>query len=142
MLVMGIVASLAVPSITASIDILKLKADAHQMAEALRAARQDAITSGQVSRVVFYAGGNRYKVYNSSSSLPVTRWLNKGIVVLGMPTFTQRMGGNPVCAFYPSGAPSSGGTVILKNSRNKKLYIIVNPAVGRIRVSDTPPEHW
>ncbi|MEN6460616.1 MAG: GspH/FimT family protein, partial [Syntrophomonas sp.] len=117
-------------------------ADAQKMAGVLRMARQDAITSGQTSKVVFYSGSNRYKSYDSSSPLPVTYWLNKGNVILGNPNFTQKIGGNPVCAFYSSGAPSSGGTVILKNSSNQKLYVIVNPAAGRIRISDKPPDNW
>jgi Tfp pilus assembly protein FimT len=142
MLLLGIVLSLAVPSLTATLEITKLKADANEMAQFLRLARQDAVTSEKTSMIVFYSNSNRYKVYNSSYPLGATHLLNQGNIIVGISSFTQKVGGNPACAFYPSGAPGSGGTVTIKNKNNQKLYIIVNPVAGRVRISDKPPENW
>lgn len=138
---MALIASIAAPSITRPFAGYKLKADAQKMVQVLRLARQCTITSGRSNQVMFYPNGSKYKSYDSSGTA-TTHMLNTGNKILGTPTFTQRFGILPVCAFSPTGAPSSGGTVILANSVNQKLYIIVNPAAGRIRVSDQPPASW
>ncbi|NLB53619.1 MAG: hypothetical protein GX808_11900, partial [Syntrophomonadaceae bacterium] len=48
----------------------------------------------------------------------------------------------PACTFSAAGVPSSGGTVTLTNKYNKRLYIILNPVAGRVRVDENPPENW
>jgi len=40
--------------------------------------------------------------------------------------------------FAPSGAPN-GGTVALTNN-NKRLYVIVSPVTGHVRIGDIPPD--
>lgn len=50
-------------------------------------------------------------------------------------------GGNSSLHFSSFGAPSSGGTVVLKKG-NQIRYIIVTPATGRIWISNEPPENW
>lgn len=142
LLILGILGSMAVPSLAGTVEMLKLRADAQKMAGVLRMARQDAITSGQTSKVVFYADSNRYKNYDSSSPRGATYLLNKGNIICGVPNFTPKILGNPACIFYSTGAPVAGGTVTLKNKYNQKLYVIVNLVVGRIRISDKPPDNW
>ena len=39
-------------------------------------------------------------------------------------------------SFYPNGSPSRGGTIVLENSKGQKIYIMIEAAVGRVRISD------
>lgn len=136
LLIMAVLISLASPVFTRVIEGNKLKADARQMAYVLKTARQAAIMSSESKSVIFYTGSTKYK-YDGEA----TYWLNSGVTYAGTSTFSGDIG-REKCTFQPSGAPESGGTVILKNKINDKLYIIVNPAAGRIRVSEAPPANW
>jgi hypothetical protein len=91
---------------------------------------------GQTSSIRFYVSLNRYRSDEQSY------YLSKGIQYVGQPTFPSRIGDIPVCSFNATGAPAGGGTVVLKNRLNDKKYIIVNPVLGKVRVSDKPPENW
>jgi Tfp pilus assembly protein FimT len=145
MLLLGLILSLAVPSLSSTLEYMKLKADANKMAQFLRLARQDAVTNETVSRVVFYADSNRYKVYDSSHPTGVCYLLNNGIIIEGTTSFQTRfgVGDTPrVCVFNPAGVPSGGGAVILRNRNNKILYVIVNAVAGRVRISEDPPDNW
>jgi copper(I)-binding protein len=77
--------------------------------------------------------------------LGVNYLLNEGNITKGTTSFTTKIGvaDSPrVCIFNPSGTPSSGGTVTIKNKNNQYLYVIVNPVAGRVRISDTYPDNW
>jgi len=129
---MSVLLTMAVPTFNRVYENIKLNADAQQMASVLRLARQEAVYSGQAKTVIFYTRSTKYK-YDSSY------WLNSGINYVGATTFLTKYAGKPACIFNPSGAPSRGGTVTIKNSSNVKRYIIVNPVAGRVRVSEEPP---
>lgn len=134
MAIMVLVSAIAYPSLAGTLDDTKLNTDARQMADVLRMARQQAITSGQTTTVVFYPANAKYKI-NGQSYV----YLKSGIRFVGLTSFTTRFNGLPACSFSPTGAPGSGGTVTLTNGNNL-IYIIVNPVAGRVRVSDTPPQ--
>jgi Tfp pilus assembly protein FimT len=133
---MAILISLATPVFTGTIGVHKLKADARQMACVLKTAREKAIMSSEAQSVIFYTESTKYKFAGEA-----TYWLNSGISYAGTSTFSGDTG-RKKCTFSPSGAPDSGGTVVLKNRSNDKLYIIVNPVAGRVRVSERPPANW
>ncbi len=132
----AILLCLAVPVLDRTEQAWLLKADADRMASVLRGARQEAIYSSQTQRVFFFPDSN---CYNSAGS---TQYLNKGIRYIGRTTFNTVIGTAPVCTFYATGAPGSGGTITLSNKYNKRIYIILNPAAARIRVDDKPPASW
>jgi Tfp pilus assembly protein FimT len=136
MAIVVLAAGIAAPVLAKTAASVQLQADARQMASLLRMARQQAMTSGQPTTVVFYPSSAKYKLMGSAY-----HYLRPGIRYVGNTTFTVKSGGQPVCGFYPSGAPSSGGTVTLGNSSERR-YVIVNPVAGRIRVSDSPPADW
>lgn len=136
MSIIALAFGIATPLLSKTLESVRLKSDARQMASLLRMARQEAITSGEPRTVVFYPNNAKYKISGQS-----TYYLQSGVAYVGATTFTMRVGGLPACGFSPSGAPSSGGTVTLGNS-NKRMYVIVNPAAGRVRVSESPPEDW
>jgi Tfp pilus assembly protein FimT len=130
------VSAIAMPALSKPLNTVKLRTDARQLASLLRLAQQQSITSGQPKTVVFYTENAKYKINGQSSHL-----LNPGVNFMGTTTFTTKVGGLPACSFSPSGAPSSGGTITLSNS-DSRIYVIVNPVAGRVRISDSPPDDW
>jgi len=133
---MGMIFSMTTPLFTKTLASARLQTDARQLASLLRLARQTAISSGQGKTVVFYPNNAKYKVVGEA---PYN--LEPGISFVGNTTFTARVGGLPACGFSPSGAPSSGGTITLGSGDNR-LYVIVNPVAGRVRISARPPDNW
>lgn len=134
MAIIVLISAIAYPSLARPLDDAKLDTDARQMADVLRMARQQAITTGQTTTVVFYPANAKYKI-NGQSFVN----LKAGIRFVGLTSFTTRFNTLPACTFSPTGAPGSGGTVTLTNGSDL-IYIIVNPVAGRVRVSDTPPQ--
>jgi Tfp pilus assembly protein FimT len=128
--------SLVTPQFTKILASARLNVDARKMAAVLKSARQEAICTGQPQTVVFYPNNVKYKIIGESTYL-----LSPGINFVGATNFPKGGTGQPTCGFAPSGAPSSGGTVVLGNG-NSRLYVIVNPVAGRIRVSESPPANW
>lgn len=121
----------------ASFSSWNLKIAARKLAEDLRLARQEAIISGEASRVYFFVYSKSYLVRLGEDSLYIE--LPKGVNYRGTTTFP---GTPPQVHFNSLGRPSSGGTVILKSSRGDKLYVIMTPVTGRVRISKEPPESW
>jgi general secretion pathway protein H len=129
--------ALAVPNFKQTLETIRLKSDARQMASLLKLARQEAITTAQPRTVVFDTHNARYKINGQSYF-----YLKNGISFVGITTFTMRVNDvMPACGFSAAGKPSSGGTVTLQNSADR-IYIIVNPVAGRVRVSEEPPANW
>jgi general secretion pathway protein H len=136
MALIALTTTIIVPSFSGVLASFKVNADTRKMASVLKLARQEAIMTGQPRTVVFYPGIQKYKINGESTYL-----LSPGVNFIGTTTFPKGGNGLPSCGFSPSGAPSSGGTVTLGNG-SEKLYLIVNPVAGRIRISKTPPENW
>jgi Tfp pilus assembly protein FimT len=139
MALLVIVAALAWPRFSPILTDIKLTSDAQQLAGVLRMARQEAITGGEATKVVFYVQDKknpRYLYYGKSSY-----YLSPGVKYVGNSPFKSIYKSQPACIFLPSGRASQGGTVTLK-AENKIKYVIVLNTTGRIRVSDTPPESW
>lgn len=136
MAIMVLALAIAFPIMDKPLADAKLHTDARQMAGVLRAARQQAITNGESATVVFYPASSKYKMLGKAATN-----LQTGVEFVGATTFTTRSASLPSCVFSPTGAPASGGTVTLTNSY-QRIYIIVNPVAGRVRLSQTPPEGW
>jgi len=136
LLILSVCLSLAWPSFDRAYQHYALDAASSHLAWTLRSARSEAMLYGEHAYVRFYVPVDRYR------SKEGIYQLSSGVKFAGIPTFPSRIGTIPVCIFSPSGAPAGGGTVVLKNRFSDKKYIIVNPAAGRIRVSDEAPENW
>lgn len=134
---LALILAMAYPSLTRLLDAKKLETDAHHMAAVIKVARQEAIMQTKSRRVVFYPQNQSYR----QAGQPM-QYLQAGNTFVGETTFPRGTDGLPACTFLPSGAPSSGGTVILSDKWGRKKYIIVNPVAGRIRISDSPPANW
>ena len=117
-------------------EIKYLKENANILASDLLLARVSAIKESIYYRIEFFPGlyekAWEYRVKRESESEPIktiSKFTNNiHIISTNFPS-------NEVY-FYPNGAPSSGGTIVLKNSKGKRLYIKIEAAVGRIRVTD------
>lgn len=111
-----------------------LEKEASRMAWTLRSARQEAITSGRSEMVRFLPTAGRYTYKGKTTEL------EHGIRFIGLTTFKTPGSSLIYCQFTMTGAPSPrGGTVALGNRSGEILYVIVNPAGGRVRVSDENP---
>lgn len=138
MAVMGILCvlvALAVPRFNGVLDYIQLKKDAVQICREIRLARQRAIATGSSNQVRFYPDHNFYRLYQ-----PVLqdRKLGRGIR-FSYVSFPRDTRGWVMCQFSPLGVPTAGGTVALENRRGQRLYVIVNPVAGRVRISRQPP---
>lgn len=125
-----VVAAISLPRFDRVIEDYKLRTDARQLAWVLRAARQEAITTGENKMVIF-------KIYQHEyDSGKTTYKLSSGIRFVGSTTFGS-IGGMPTCGFTPSGAPvPQAGKATLKNKYNKQIAVIVNVDTGRVRVQE------
>lgn len=133
--ILGILASMAIPEVNRVMQHHKLHTEAHQVAWDLRLARQEAITTGKATRVEFFYYANCY-----ADQKKARHYFPEGISYRAKPTFVHSNSPRIYCAFAPSGAPSPAGTVCLTNTNQELLYIIVNLPAGRVRISETPPE--
>ncbi len=129
---------LAVPYVFNIIHKSKLEAAAWRLVSDMRLARQAAITTGKTTRIEFREAAGDYRIFLPEKTVRVR--LPDSIVYAGN-NFPLVQGVRKV-SFTPTGAPSQGGTVIFKNRRGDKLYVVMTPATARIRVSKVPPAHW
>ncbi len=130
-----VVIGMAYPSFLRPLANVKLKADARQLAWVIRSSRQEAINTGVARSIKFYTldeNNQKYRVVGGK-----TYCLAERIHFVGTTNFPLAADQLRTCVCYPSGA-CSGGTAVLSNGY-EKLYVIVNPIAGRVRISRDPP---
>ena len=132
---LGILALAAVPRFNAAADYIELRKDAGEIARQLRLARHRAIATMQANQVRFYPDLQRYRVYQPVQK---TYSLSSGVRFVYV-SFPKDARGWIICQFSPLGVPTAGGTAALENRRGQRLYVVVNPVTGRVRISPTPP---
>jgi len=127
--ILGILLTVAVPSLHQPLARYRLKSAGAQLASDLRWLRHQSIYGKAfVVNIVFDKYHNSYMIRDGAKAV-VQRTLPPGIVMaeLGLQQ-------NPF-SFTLSGAPSGGGGRIgLKNEYGERCYIHVMPSSGRIRV--------
>lgn len=134
--ILSVCITLAWPVLDRAYQSHALETASSQLAWTLRSARSAAMLEGIYKDVRFYTSVDSYKSADGVYQLPT------GVQYAGTPTFPSRVGSIPACIFNSAGAPSGGGTVVLKNKTNEKRYVIVNPVVGKVKVSLEPPDNW
>jgi prepilin-type N-terminal cleavage/methylation domain-containing protein len=140
-----LLAALAIVSLCAAVlwpniqvhDRLKLETAARGLADDLRLIRQAAITGGEFCRIEFYRYSHYYELRLPGEKRNV--YLPEGVDFGSVPSFK---GDPPNVHFNTLGHPSGGGTVTLKTKKGDRLYVIVTPVTGRVRISKEPPQHW
>lgn len=117
------------------LDYIQLKKDAAELCREIRLVRQRAIATQVAHQIRFYPDQHFYRIYQ-----PIIRdkKLGRGVRFVYV-SFPRDVRGWIMCQFNPLGVPTAGGTVALQNSRGQRMYVIVNPVVGRVRVSSHPP---
>lgn len=127
--------AIAIPALRGFHERWTLKTTAWRFASDLRLAQQIAITGGMDTRIDFRWEACDYRMF-----LPVEKTtvkLPEGISY-AMNNFPVQNGVHKL-SFTPLGAPSRGGTVGFKTGSGLKIYVILTPATGRVRVSPEPP---
>lgn len=120
-----------VPNMKDIMESFKLQLAAQKLSQDIRTIQQQAIAEGENYKILFdvYRRDN-YQILKGFKSSRV--FLPKGI------SFLWTNFPDNTLIFTPSGAPQQGGTVSMKNQK-KRLYIIINVATGRVRISETAP---
>lgn len=131
--ILGILLGAAVPAIS-NLGQWPLKTAAQELAAAMREARETAIAEGQTCTLVFYDIGGRYRL-----DLPA------GTIWTTLPEELQMIANFPAVdnratLYYRyTGAPNRGGYVRLQDQAGRRLYVIVTPVTGRVRLDSAPP---
>jgi len=112
----------------------KLNRAAALLSSELKNIQSRAFYGGEYYKLQFWPSLDRYRIYKQTE-------LIDDIVLKDIDLFNTNFTDNNLY-FYPNGVPGQGGTVTLKNSRGKILYVIMTPVTARVRVSPEPPENW
>ena len=137
MVVVGIIAlllGLTLNGLKSLIQWNKLNVAAAILSSELKTAQAMAFYQGIYYKLQFWPTLDRYRIYRQTE-------LIQDIILADIDLFNTNFTNNKVF-FYPSGVPSMGGTVTLKNKKGKILYVIMTPVTARVRVSPEPPENW
>ncbi len=113
-----------------------LKATAETIAMHMRLAQGHAVAENAVGKLVFYELAGIY--YIDLTGQP-RQWVylpeELSIIAINFPIVYNRR----ELSFNPLGVPSQGGHVGLGDSRGSRIYVIITPVTGRVRISRTPP---
>ena len=138
LLLLGMVTAIVYPVVSSGNDKRQLEAAANAMAMDMRKMQQKAVTTSSTQFMEFRIAVNDYRIRDSRDETRITTRLPEGIIYRSV-TFPTTGGSYRQLSFNRSGAPNRGGTVGLENTKGDILYIIITPATGRIRVSESPP---
>jgi len=116
----------------------KLNTAAALLSSELKSTQSRAFYEGVIYKLQFWPPLDRYRIYRQTELITE---LIKDETLDGVNLFNTNFTNNNLY-FYPSGVPSMGGTVTLKNKRGKVLYVIMTPVTARVRVSPNPPANW
>jgi len=136
---LGIILSVAVPRFYDFVPRIQLESAARGLSAEFRLAQQKAITTGKRCTIRFYLYGHRYRTFYPGSSESIDLPTGISYATINFPSDDGAYGIRRLY-FNRSGAPNRGGTVGLKNEYGDRIYVIVTPATGRVRISDIPPD--
>ena len=137
MVVVGIISlllGLGINELDYLIQWSKLNRAAVILSSELKNTQSRAFYEGAYYKLQFWPSLDRYRIYQQTILYEDTQLED---IDLFNTNFTDNN-----LYFYPSGVPSMGGTVTLKNNRGKVLYVIMTPVTSRVRISQNPPDNW
>lgn len=132
-LILGLLVGVAVPAVR-NLGSWPLKTAAQELAATMREARETAIAQGQTCTLVFYELGGRYRLDVPAGTVWTTLPAELKLVA-NFPAVDNRA----TLYFRYTGAPNRGGYVRLQDQENRRLYVIVTPVTGRVRIDSSPP---
>ncbi|MGI6648339.1 MAG: prepilin-type N-terminal cleavage/methylation domain-containing protein [Bacillota bacterium] len=136
LVVLGMVSLMAWPVFNRTLANHQLRQTAEQMAWELRAQQQEAIAFGSSRQIEFSLYGNYYNVLKPE----LRRVYLPEKIRFHYITIPKTGGNRYLLDFDILGRPNLGGTIALKNEFGSEQYVIITPVIGRIRISDKPPE--
>ncbi len=135
--ILALAGAVILPSLITANNRSDLERVAEMMIAEFSLAQQTAVATGIVCRVYFYKNVEAFRVFLPETGRTV--WLPEGIRIHSN-NFPDTDGGvYRLLSFNRNGAPNQAGTIGLRDKQGNKLYIIVNIATGRMRISETPP---
>ena len=132
---LGILALIVFPAAGMGKDYYLLETTARSLAVNMRLAQSHAVTTNQATFLVFYRFSNRYYVELSGKK----EWINIPEEIYICAINFPKAGGWETLRFNSLGTPNRGGHIGLENRRGDKLYVIITPVTGRVRISKSPP---
>ncbi len=132
---LGILTAVAIPGMGMAVEHYLLDTTARKIAANMRLAQSHAITTNHFTRIIFYRFSNLYLVDLSGDREWIEIPEEIHICAINFP----KTGGWETLTFNSLGTPNRGGHVGLENRRGDKLYVIITPVTGRVRISKTPP---
>ncbi len=135
---LGMITLIAVPAVGGLGRSHNVELAARTLAMDMRKSQQKAITKGWSQSIEFRMHNDDYNLKDDMTSERVRVRLPEGVTFQGV--HFPKVGGYRLLRFHRSGAPNRGGTVSLANAAGDVYYVIVTPATGRVRVSDSPPD--
>lgn len=133
-LILSIVMAIVIPSFQRPLAYYKLYTAGRQMVADIREWQQRALTEEQSYKIKFDTKNNKYYITKgiyTINSIQLPTSINLYSTNFGNNEFIIDISGNPQNGF--------GGTVIIQNDYNKRLFIIV-AKTGRVRMDDKPPQ--
>ena len=124
LLIIALAVGVAAPSISRGLDGLRTRAEAAGIATFLRAAREQAITHGQVYEV-HVKTDEGFLELRSGDAPPRTRLLASGVRVTADPPSAQ------IISFLPQGV-TSGGRLRVEIPGRRGYLIALDPLTGRV----------
>lgn len=137
LLIMGLVISLGIPVFQRVLADYQLQQTAENLAWEMRLQQQEAMASGVYRQIDFLRYGNYYLIKKPAGQSSVS--FPEGVTYAYI-TLPKDSDNRYLLTFYPSGIPNLGGTIALKNSFDRHKYVVINPVIGRVRVSDVLPD--
>ncbi len=133
--ILGILTAVAVPGVGIAVEHYLLDTTARKIAADMRLGQSHAITTNRFTYLRFYLFSNVYQIDLAGER----EWVHlpEGIHICAI-NF-PRIGGAETLTFTTLGTPTRGGHVGLQNRRGDRLYVIITPVTGRVRIGKTPP---
>lgn len=132
--IIGVVALIVLP-VHRQLTGWPLQGAALELSARVREMRHAAIATGQRTTLVFYL----FEAFYKAECPERVTWVRLPEGVSFMATNFPLDGGRPTLSFRFTGAPNQGGHVALRDRRGNRLFVIVTPVTGRVRVAEQPP---
>ena len=139
---LGILTTLAVPSLLRSNDRWVLRSTAYRIANDIRQVQRMSVRECEEYKFELHTGKFYYRIMRESVTAdPVkTVSLDSGISevtsTLYDPKYGGEMAGYRVLQFSCLGSPNQGGTILLKTKKGDSVRITVEVTTGRVHVYD------
>ena len=132
----GILATIAVPSLVAAQRYHSLRSTAEALVSNFNSARGYAITHNSYARIIFDVGYNSYfiQVYDDENELWQT--VENVIVLPANISFSQVTFENGIAIFDPFGSLKAGGQVEIVDSFGNSILMSTRVANGQLRIEE------